>query len=334
MSTIAPPTTVSGPEPFAEQGHRRRHADDRHQQREGAGARRADTGHTSRQRDERSTRAPSISSHERRRCTALNPSSASDASESWSRRCWRRMAAGGGRGALRLALRSSATAIGRSRTMATDGRRCRRATAISCPLAQSSTLVASTTVRRPWRRRMARTRWSRSNASSVAACAVGSSVIMARMASDERISVGAKWRRANVLFPLAAIPINRTRPSVRRRSVGETDRPPRSSAAGGLVTGRGSAPCVAVRAHLRLRDRRLRLARGSRQGAPADGRAGLADEMHLAEVAIRQPPRHITSLLSGGRGHRADSVCGRPIVPEIGPLHKSPPDLAACPAQP
>ena len=64
-----------------------------------------------------------------------------------------------------------------------------------------------------------------------------------------------------------------------------------------------SALGVAVRAHLRVGDRRLRLTDRARQGAAADRQAGLTHEMDLAEVAIRQAPRHIATLACGGRGH-------------------------------
>src|SRR5688500_1938393 len=90
---------------------------------------------------------------------------------------------------------------------------------------------------------------------------------------------------------------------------------------------------VAVRAHLRIGDRRLGLADGARQRAAADRGAGITDEMHLAEVAIRKAPRHITALTSWGRGHRAGLRLRSPIVPEFRPFHKSGSDLAAWPLQ-
>ena len=94
-----------------------------------------------------------------------------------------------------------------------------------------------------------------------------------------------------------------------------------------------SALAVAVRAHLRVGDRGLRLTGGARQGASADGQAGLADKMDLAEVAIWQPPRHITTLTRGGRRHRARLRVRSSIVPEIALIHKSAPNLAAWLAQ-
>src|SRR5688500_14729786 len=152
---------------------------------------------------------------------------------------------------------------------------------------------------------------------------------MARRPSDERISVGTKWARANVLLPLAAMPTRRISASAGTEIVRATDRPPRSSAAGEESIERTSALCVAVRAHLRLGDRRLRLADGAGQCASADGRARLADEMNLREMAIGQPPGHITTLASGGRGHRAGLRLRKSILPEIASFHKSPSDLAA-----
>src|SRR5688500_499912 len=239
------------------------------------------------------------------------------------------MAPGGGRGAARCAFRSSATVSGRSRTIATAGRRCRRATFTRSARAQSSTFVASTTVRRPRRRRSSRMRWRRSNASSVAPWAAGSSVMIARMWSEERTSVGAKWARANVLLPLAATPISRTRASPGRAIAPETDRPPRSSAVGGEAMKLRSALGVAVRAHLRLGNRGLRRADGAWKGAAADRGAGLTDQMDLAEVTIRQPPRHITTLLGGGRGHRAELRLRKAILPEIALFREADADLAA-----
>ena len=81
------------------------------------------------------------------------------------------------------------------------------------------------------------------------------------------------------------------------------------SAVGGVAMERVSALRVAVRAHLRVGNRGLRLADRARQSASADRGAGLTDEVDLAEVAIRQAPRHITALANGGRGHRAGTPC-------------------------
>ena len=79
-----------------------------------------------------------------------------------------------------------------------------------------------------------------------------------------------------------------------------------SSAVGDeAIGGEASALGVAVRAHLRIGDRGLRLTDRAREGSATDRRAWLADEMDLAEVAIRQAPRHIATLACGGRGHRA-----------------------------
>ena len=204
--------------------------------------------------------------------------------------------------------------------IATAGRRCRRATASSLARAQSSTLVASTTVSRPRLSRMARMRWSRSKASSVAAWACGSSVMTARSASDESTSVGRKCRAAKVDLPLAAIPIRRTSASA---GIGrETNRPPVVSAVGDdAMRARGSALGVAVRAHLGIGDRRLRLAGRSRERSATYREAGLANEMDLAEVSVRQAPGHVLSLASGGRGHRAELRLRRSSMPEIGDSH-------------
>ena len=97
---------------------------------------------------------------------------------------------------------------------------------------------------------------------------------------------------------------------------------------------RVSALGVAVRAHLRLGDRRLRLAGGARECAAADREARLADEMDLAEVAVREAPRHVSALTSGGRGHRAELRLRKPILPDFRPFHKSPTNLAAWRVQP
>lgn len=225
-----------------------------------------------------------------------------EAREPCSHLCWRRMAAAGGRGAGRAAFRSSASVSGRSRMIATEGRRWRRAMWCSSSRAHASTLVASMTVRRPRRRRMALIRCSRLKASSVAPCAVGSSVISARSRSDERTSVGSKWRAAKVDLPDAATPIRRTSASGGREM--EAGRPPGSAAVGGVAS-------VAVRAHLRIGDRRLRLSGGTRKSATTHGEPGFADEMDLAEVAIRQAPGHVLALSIWGRGHRAElRFCG------------------------
>ena len=92
-----------------------------------------------------------------------------------------------------------------------------------------------------------------------------------------------------------------------------------------------SALGVAVRAHLRLGNRRLRLSDRARQSASADRGAGLTDEVDLAEVAIRQAPRHITALTSRGRGHRAGTPVRVPILPDFALFHKPVLDLAAWP---
>lgn len=86
---------------------------------------------------------------------------------------------------------------------------------------------------------------------------------------------------------------------------------------------------VAVRAHLRLGDRRLRLTDGARERAAADGRARLTDEMDLAEVAIGQTPGDIATLTSGGRGQRRKLRLRVLILPDFALFHKPPPDLAA-----
>lgn len=91
----------------------------------------------------------------------------------------------------------------------------------------------------------------------------------------------------------------------------------------------GSALGVAVGAHLRVGNRGLRLTGGARKGAAADGRPGFTDEVNFAEMAIRQTPRHVATLLSRGRGHRAGLRLRMLILPEIAPSHKPGTDLAA-----
>ena len=46
--------------------------------------------------------------------------------------------------------------------------------------------------------------------------------------------------------------------------------------------------------------------------------------MDLAEVAIRQTPRHITTLTHGSRGHGAELRLREVILPEFRPFHKCP----------
>ena len=130
-------------------------------------------------------------------------------------------------------------------------------------------------------------------------------------------------------------PAHRRGSEARRKRTGRRGhrRPVRWSWSADLESASSSALGVAVRAHLRVGDRGLRLTGRTRKGASADGQAGLANEMDLAEMAIWQPPRHITTLARGGRRHRARLRVRASIVPEIDPVHKSAPNLAAWPAQ-
>jgi len=90
-----------------------------------------------------------------------------------------------------------------------------------------------------------------------------------------------------------------------------------------------SALGVAVRAHLRVGDRGLRLTDRAGEGSATDRQAGLTHEMDLAEVAIRQAPRHIATLACGGRGHEGGLRMRIDILPETGRFHNRPGDLAA-----
>ena len=145
----------------------------------------------------------------------------------------------------------------------------------------------------------------------------GSSAISARNASEERTSVGREVRAGE--GRLAA----RGDADQEDERIGRKDDRRRNGPTAVRVGGRWGchgarvSPClsalgVAVRAHLRVGNRRLRLADRARQSASADRGAGLTDEVDLAEVAIRQAPRHITALASGGRGHRAGTPCVEP----------------------
>ena len=60
---------------------------------------------------------------------------------------------------------------------------------------------------------------SSSKAASVAAWSIGSSATMARMASEERTSVGAKWRAAKVLLPAPLGPTSSTSASGGREMI-------------------------------------------------------------------------------------------------------------------
>ncbi len=82
---------------------------------------------------------------------------------------------------------------------------------ISGRRARGSTFVASTTVSRPRASRCRATVCSRLKAADVADWSASSSAIIARKASELRISVGRKWRRAKVDLPEPAGPTRTTR---------------------------------------------------------------------------------------------------------------------------
>ena len=264
--------------------------------------------------------------------TAANPSRSREGSESASHRCWRRMRRGGGRGEARRGIplqRHRQRHVeddrdGRPAMLARDGEELGARPVLDVrgvdhgqPAAaqphredavEEVEGVVGGALRARARRRSSRAARRRRGPRSAR--------------SGRRRRCSCRWRRS---------PISRTSASGGRTMAPETDRPPRSSAVGGRRHGvKGSALGVAVRAHLRVGDRGLRLTGGARKGAAADRGAGLADEMDLAEVTIRQAPRHIATLTSGGRGHRAGLRLRKPILPEIAPFHKPAPDLAAC----
>src|SRR5207244_3654227 len=71
--------------------------------------------------------------------------------------------------------------------------------------------------------------------------------------------------------------------------------PPKRYAGLGLGSG-------ALLAHGDRRNRRLRGAGGTRQGAPADSLLGVALQVHLGELPVREAPGHVASVV-GGRCH-------------------------------
>ena len=78
--------------------------------------------------------------------------------------------------------------------------------------------MASITVSRPRASRLPAMKWSTSKASFVTAWSFSSSLTIPRQASDERISVGRKCLRANVLLPEPLGPIRTTRLSLESKS--------------------------------------------------------------------------------------------------------------------
>ena len=135
----------------------------------------------------------------------------------------------------RAAFRSRATSRGRSSTMATAGRRWRRAVPISSERAHSSTLVASTTVSRPRRSRMASD--AVQQVEGVVGGALGAGIVGDHRAHGVR---GEDLGRGEVALCEGALAAGR-HPDQEDQRVGgdrsatETDRPPRSSAAGEVV---------------------------------------------------------------------------------------------------
>lgn len=107
-------------------------------------------------------------------------------------------------------------------------------------------------------------------------------------------------------------------------AVGGAERTPtaeRGRRSAGVPFESGSALSVAVRAHLRVGDRRLGLPGRTRERAATDSQARLPDEMDLAEMAIWQPPRDIAALASGCRGQGRGLRLREVIVPEIAVFH-------------
>jgi hypothetical protein len=80
--------------------------------------------------------------------------------------------------------------------------------------ASGCTFVASTTVSRPSASRLAATKRNSSKASFVTDWSFSSSLTMARHASDDSTSVGAKCLRAKVLLPEPLGPTSTTRESL------------------------------------------------------------------------------------------------------------------------
>ena len=136
-------------------------------------------------------------------------------------RCRRTMDPGTTRSVL-AAVRARTMSGGRSRTIANAGTRAAAARIRNAFRASCVTFVASTTVRRPARRRRSSAACRAANAALVADWSAASPEIAARRASDERISSGPKWRAASVDLPDPAAPTRRTSDGSRRVSVGIT----------------------------------------------------------------------------------------------------------------
>ena len=98
-------------------------------------------------------------------------------------------------------------------TMATGRQSCSLANATRGLRAWVWTLVASMTVRRPARSRVAAMKLSRAKASGVAAWSVASSATIARQASEDTTSVGLKWLAAKEDLPDPLGPMRATRHS-------------------------------------------------------------------------------------------------------------------------
>ena len=110
-------------------------------------------------------------------------------------------------------MRARHRASGVFSTIATAGQSCSLARFTRDFRASGWTLVASMTVRRPARRRVAAMNSSTAKASGVAAWSVASSATIALQASEETTSVGLKWREAKYDFPEPEGPMSVTRHS-------------------------------------------------------------------------------------------------------------------------
>ncbi len=159
----------------------------------------------------RSTAAASTSSGASRTNTWRNPSRFNPRSD--RRNCDRccRITCGPKVRSSRPRFRCSHTFSGRLKTMPTGRQWNSLASWTSGFRASGCTFVASTTVKRPSASRFLAMKCSSSNAWLVTAWSFSSSPTIPRQASDDRISVGRKWRRANVLLPEPLGPIRTTR---------------------------------------------------------------------------------------------------------------------------
>ena len=158
----------------------------------------------------RSMTAASIASNDFSTWTWRNPSRSSPRNEQcncWD--CWQ-MTCGPKSRPERVLFRSCATRSGTSSTMATGRQWNSRAICTNGSRDSGCTFVASTTVSLPAASRLRAMNCSSSKASFVAAWLFSSSDTMARQSSDDRISVGLKCFRANVLLPEPDTPMRTT----------------------------------------------------------------------------------------------------------------------------